>query len=97
MPGYRLVDEAQRELESGVSFYSATDPVLGEQFALEVRRVCHQIAESPLHGAELRSGVRRRLVRRFPYSILYSVEASGVLILAIAHQNRKPGYWTSRT
>ena len=96
MPAYRLVAEAQRELESGVSFYGATDPVLGEQFALEVRRLCRQIAESPLHGAELSLGIRRRLVRRFPYSVLYAVEASEVVILAIAHQNRKPGYWTSR-
>ena len=96
MPGYRLVDEAQHELESGVSFYRATDPVLGKQFALEVRRLCQQIAEFPMQGTELRNGIRRRLLRRFPYSILYAVEGQDVLILAIAHQNRKPGYWASR-
>ena len=96
MPAYRLVAEAQRELQSGISFYDATDPALGEQFALEVRRLCRRIAESPLQGAELRNGIRRRLVRRFPYSVLYAVDASEILILAIAHQNRKPGYWAAR-
>lgn len=69
MPNYRLLSEAKAELEVGVSFYDAESPGLGLDFALEVRRLCHQIIESPSAGFEVRPDVRRRMLRRFPYSI----------------------------
>jgi len=95
--GYRLIAEAQRELRTGVSFYERQYPGLGKDFVLEVRRLCRRIVETPLLGTEIRSGVRRRLVRRFPYAVLYAIENSEILVLAIAHQRRRPGYWASRT
>lgn len=44
----------------------------------------------------MRPNVRRRLLRRFPYSILYTVDRDEVVILALAHQKRRPAYWHSR-
>ena len=96
MPVYRLLSEAKDELEAGVSFYDSEHPGLGYDFALEVRRLCRLIAESPTAGLELRPDVRRRILRRFPYSILYTVDKGEVLIIAIAHQSRRPGYWNRR-
>jgi toxin ParE2 len=40
--------------------------------------------------------VRKKLVRRFPYSVMYSIRAEGIRILAIAHQHRRPLYWRGR-
>ena len=40
--------------------------------------------------------VRRRVLRRFPYSIVYVVEQSEIVIVAVAHHKRRPGYWLSR-
>lgn len=97
MPGYRLVAEAQREIRSGTFFYEAQEPGLGEDFIFEIRRLCRHIVEAPRLGTEVQSGVRRRLVRRFPYAVLYAIENSDVLVLAVAHQSRRPGYWSSRT
>ena len=97
MPGYRLIAEAQRELRSGASFYDAQHPGLGKDFVLEVRRLCRRIVENPRIGTEILPGIRRRLVRRFPYAILYAIENSEILVLAIAHQSRRPDYWSSRT
>ena len=96
MPGYRLIADAQRELRSGASFYDAQDPGLGKDFVLEVRRLCRRIVEVTRLGTEVQPGVRRRLVRRFPYAILYVIEDSEILVLAIAHQSRRPDYWSSR-
>lgn len=52
-----------------------------------------RIAEAPLHGAADTEGVRRRHLKRFPYSVLYEVETATVTVLAVAHHRRKPGYW----
>lgn len=96
MANYRLTTEARDELAVGVSFYDSEYPGLGQDFAVEVRRLCRLISDSPIAGYELRPGVRRRVLRRFPYSILYTLEADGVLIIAVAHQSRRPGYWNRR-
>lgn len=45
---------------------------------------------------ELGDGVRRCLVRRFPYGVLYARESDRLYILAIMHTKRKPGYWLDR-
>lgn len=63
---------------------------------MEVRRLCRLIADFPLVGVELRPGVRRRILRRFPYSILYTLDNDVVLVIAVAHQRRRPGYWRRR-
>ncbi len=97
MASYRLIAEAQNELRSGMLFYEYQHFSLGKDFVLEIRRLCRHISENPLLGSEIGPAVRRRLVRRFPYAILYAIESSEIVVLAIAHQRRRPGYWTSRT
>ncbi len=54
MPVYRLLWQAMEDLEAGVSFYDSEYPGLGYDFALEVRRLCRLIAESPGAGIEVR-------------------------------------------
>ena len=44
----------------------------------------------------LRGGFRRRLLRRFPYGILYKEEESQIVIVAVMHLQRRPGYWRNR-
>jgi len=96
MGAYRLTSEARDELNGSVSFYNSEYSGLGQDFAFEVRRLCRRIAKAPEAGFEVRPDVRRRIVRRFPYSVLYTVESGEVVVLAIAHQSRKPGYWIGR-
>jgi hypothetical protein len=40
--------------------------------------------------------VRRCRARVFPYAVLYTIEADYILIVAIAHGKRRPGYWRHR-
>ncbi len=44
----------------------------------------------------LRGEVRRHFGRPFPYALIYVDEPQGVLVLAIAHFKRRPGYWLHR-
>jgi len=43
-----------------------------------------------------RTDVRRRVLKRFPYSLVYLVHEDQVVILAVAHHKRRPGYWLPR-
>lgn len=96
MVGYRFLPQAREELAAAVAFYEAESPGLGQDLAREARRLCSRILESPSAGAEVRSGIRRRLLRRFPYAILYGIYDGDLVIVAIAHQRRRPGYWMGR-
>lgn len=96
MANYRLISEAKAELTAGVSFYDSEYPGLGPEFAIEVRRLCRLVTESPAASLEVCPGVQRRILRRFPYSILYTLDNDDVVVLAVAHQSRRPEYWNRR-
>jgi toxin ParE1/3/4 len=96
MASYRFLPQAREELAAAVSFYEAESPGLGQDLAREARRLCFRILESPLAGVEIRPGIRRRLLRRFPYAILYGMDGDDVLIVVLAHQRRRPDYWLGR-
>lgn len=59
------------------------------------RSIAH-VADHPERWPLYLHGTRRMLVRRFPLAIIYRVEAQRVLVVAIAHQRRRPGYWRRR-
>jgi plasmid stabilization system protein ParE len=96
MARYRFLPQAREELAAAVAFYEAESPGLGQDLAREARRLCSRILESPFAGVEIRPGIRRRLLRRFPYAILYGFDGSDVLVVAVAHQRRRPQYWRNR-
>lgn len=92
----RYHEAAEAELLAEVGYLELRERGLGRRFLDDVRRAEALIAEHPAAGPELRPGIRKRLLRTFRYSLIYSVEADGVLILAIAHHRRRPGYWSGR-
>ena len=56
----------------------------------------NQLVEFPRSGQMLRGGFRRILLDRFPYQLIYRVEGDEIVIYAVAHQKRRPGYWRKR-
>jgi hypothetical protein len=89
--------EAEAEFVEAVAFYERVDPSLGEEFSLEVRTAIRHVLSYPNAWPILEGHVRRCLVNRFPYGILYSVEPDRVFILAMMHLHRRPGYWKDRS
>src|SRR5437879_168747 len=87
---------AEQELNDTASYYNAASPGLGATFLTEVERAIKQILEHPEAAPVGHGVVRRKLVRRFPYSVMYSVQAETIRILAIANQKRRPFYWRGR-
>ena len=69
---------------------------LGFRFIRVVEEVCDKIGEFPEAGAPLGRKDRKRRVPRFPYDVVYRIAEERILVLAIKHQRRRPGYWTWR-
>ncbi|KAF1691542.1 type II toxin-antitoxin system RelE/ParE family toxin [Pseudoxanthomonas koreensis] len=89
--------EAAAELEAGVRHYEQQQRGLGERFIAAIEFSLSGIIESPHAWPVLERDVRRKLARVFPYAVLYSDEPDRILVLAVMHCHRKPGYWRVRT
>jgi plasmid stabilization system protein ParE len=88
--------QAALEFEEAVSFYKERGRLLGGRFANEVRATIRKLLETPERWRVLEDDVRRCLVRVFPYSVLYTIEQDFILIVAVMHGKREPGYWRHR-
>ena len=78
-------------------FYQALSHELGQDFLDEVQRVVDLLREQPKLGRSAGPGLRRALLQRFPFSFIYAEEPDAILVVAVAHQSRRPGYWRKRT
>ncbi len=88
--------EASAEFEGAVSYYEERQRGLGLDLALEVESAIQNILALPEAWPLLEGDIRRCLVHRFPYGILYAVEPAGIWILAVMHLHRAPDYWKHR-
>lgn len=69
---------------------------MGYDFAMEVFLAIKRSAEFPRAWTVLEGDIRRSLVRRFPYGVLYSEEQDGVVVIAVMDLHRTPEYWKHR-
>jgi plasmid stabilization system protein ParE len=92
----RLLESAQVELDDAIAWYASQAPGLGDAFLIETLKTLKLIEQFPKAWHPLTQQVRRCRLRRFPYSVIYAQESSELLVLAVAHQHRKPGYWRTR-
>ncbi len=81
MPGISFHELAERELDDAAQYYERQSPGLGTTFIAEVERTTQAINQHPHAGASLPSGIQRRLLRRFPYALLYRVRFDRIRIL----------------
>lgn len=85
---------ARVELMEATAWYLEEGSVeLGLRFAREVDATLERIASNPRAWTEVRPGMRRALVRGFPYALLYAIEDDRVEVFAAMHQRRHPDEW----
>lgn len=88
--------DAAAEARAAREWYHERSPEAGRAFIDELTKAIDSIAEAPLRWPESAQGVRRFLLRRFPFLIVYRVAGPVVQVIAVAHGRRKPGYWKAR-
>ena len=93
---FSLLPAAQLELDEAVQWYEVQSAGLGERFLVEVVHAFGLIRRFPMAWHPLSVNTRRCSLKRFPYGVIYAIEDNSILVIAIAHLHRKPGYWSER-
>ncbi len=88
--------EALEEYDEAGHFYARQQPGLELRFIVCVEEAIELILEAPHRWRPFDEDVRRCLTRVFPYGVLYTIEPDYILIVAVAHCSREPGYWKRR-
>ncbi|MEK6657819.1 MAG: type II toxin-antitoxin system RelE/ParE family toxin [Nitrospirota bacterium] len=91
-----FLPEAEEEMLEAARYYESQASGLGIDYLSEVERAVASISESPMTWPKIEGELRRRLVWRFPFGILYYIESEKIVLVAVAHLKRRPGYWKKR-
>jgi toxin ParE1/3/4 len=92
-----IIPAALAELRDAAAFYTASANLeLGLAFVAEFERGANAILANPKVGVVFRGTRRRYVLARFPYSIMYQLKPDEIRVIAVAHQRRRPSYWTGR-
>jgi plasmid stabilization system protein ParE len=92
----RLLPEARAEFDDGADWYEARRAGLGTEFVAEVRAAIKRTSANPLMHATVYKDIRKAVVRRFPYVILYRADPTEILVVAVFHTSRDPHDWMVR-
>ena len=89
--------EAADEYEEAIAYYEDCQTGLGKQLSQEIDASIKLILAFPKAWTILDGEIKRILIRRFPFGLLYILRNDEIYILAVMNLNRKPNYWKKRT
>ena len=97
----RILEEASDEAVAAAAWYDQEKPGLGFEFEQALDAALDLLEEElvplvPVPGLPGTRGAKQLLLRRFPYSIVIRESGDECLVVAVAHQHRRPGYWRDR-
>ncbi|MBM3746957.1 MAG: type II toxin-antitoxin system RelE/ParE family toxin [Acidobacteria bacterium] len=87
---------ARDELRQARLWYDERSPLSAIAFEQEIVAAVSRIAEAPMRYPAAEHGTRRLVLRRFPYNLFFRADPHEIIIVAGAHQKRRPGYWSAR-
>ena len=90
--------EAEEEMNAYAQYYNQQASGLGLEFLLEIEKSLQLIEKNPERWPYYEENIHKYNTRRFPFSLYYVFEKDldKIIIIAVAHQKRKPGYWKQR-
>lgn len=93
----RFHPEALKEAEIAQEWYADRSIVAAYAFVSELTTAVALIKEAPRMWPEFSSGTQRYPLPRFPFSLIYRIQADSLVeVIAVMHQKKKPGYWSKR-
>ena len=93
---HSFLEPARVELEEAIEYYNGRRAGPGDELSEEVESTIQRILEHPRAWHPLSPRTRRCRTRRFPYGVIYQIRDDHILIVAVMHLRRKPGYWRDR-
>lgn len=97
MKPLRLHASARDETNETTRWYAARSTNAGQRFRDEILTSLRKAASSPLLFPAYLHDTRRIFLRRFPYFIVFLDQPEEIIVLAVAHAKRRPGFWQKRT
>jgi len=89
--------EARAELREAKRWYRDRSPLAALAFGQMMEEAVGSIAAAPLRYSIGEFDTREYIFpRRFPYTVVYRIRTNDIVVVAIAHQSREPGYWHNR-
>ena len=97
----RFHPAAAVEAEEAAVWYSTEQPGLGSQFGSALEEALAHLYQDVIPSTRYphlpeRINAQRLQVRRFPYDLVFLVGEEEIVIVAVAHHRRRPGYWRAR-
>ena|SRR6185503_8147983 len=92
----KLHPDARAELRAARNWYHERSPLSALAFAQTVQNAISRIKDAPHTFPVSDHGTRKCVLQRFPFNIFYRIKETEIAIVAVAHQKRRPGYWSSR-
>ena len=91
-----FLEIAEQEFYDSQDYYEEQQTNLGDKFKSEVYNTLKRIRKFPNMFVKVNKDIRKCIINKFPFNILYSIEDDSILIIAIAHHHRNPDYWVDR-
>jgi plasmid stabilization system protein ParE len=92
----RLHPKARAELRVARNWYYERSPLSATAFAHAVDKAVSRIRKAPNSFPLADHDTRKFVLQRFPFNIFYRPSEAEIVIVAAAHQKRRPGYWSDR-
>ena len=91
-----FLKEAEEETLDAAKYYESKADNLGIEFLAEVENPAQRISDNPEAAPIVRSNIRRSLLPRFPFGILYGMNKKEIVVIAVMHLRCSPEYWHDR-
>lgn len=97
----KVSKEAAQELEEAAKWYEKEQDGLGSRLILAFEHAVKLLEELnppliPVYGEATKLGAKKLILHRFPFSIIAIQLNQMIVIVALAHHSRRPGYWKPR-
>jgi plasmid stabilization system protein ParE len=92
----RIQSQAQEEINEAFDWYFKRSPEAADAFLTEIGESLAQIVSRPQLYSAYTKKTRRRILANFPYSVVFQKKDDVILVVAVAHAKRRPGYWRGR-
>ena len=89
--------EVQEEIRESYEWYQSKSEGLGDQFLSEIEKTLKRVEKNPKRHPLISQNIRRCLVNKFPFGVLYSNSEAKIFVVAIMHLKRRPNYWAKRS
>jgi len=93
---YRYLEEADQEFQEHISYFDSVSRAVALRFVDAVEAAINEIRHYPEIGSPLTRLVRKRVLTKFKYNVLYVNTPTEIIVIAIAPHKRRPGYWRKR-